>query len=255
MNTCPYDPDGGSLCGACITLPYEEYSITILSGVTLAIYTVLGFISYNIRTAHFSRKIIKLYVLPIERMLFNLFLAFLWTNEFFLIHFWRMAPITVACPPSSVYMGLKIINSILSCFLFAISISTRDQYVFRFYIWIPTVLQCSTIFVYYIDAISREDICWSSFTVIPSLLLAVLNVVNLPYILMGKGRGIIGQEIEMNPLAISHSKGYRNNDDSLTDPVDGTELINMASRRYTTRADSDSDGTDGGIFDLTIREI
>lgn len=213
MNTNPYDPKAGTLCAPCITPLYQEISLSVISGIALGIYTLLGFFAHNVRTIHFSRKIVKLHIVPIERILFNLLLISLWSNEFFLIHFWRLSPITVACPPSSVYIGVKIVNDVLCCFLFSVAIFTRNHYIYRFYTWIPNVIQSSSIFVYYLDAISREDICWSSFAVIPSIIIGLLNIINIPYILSGGSRIFLGEELEINSLALKHreetQKEYR----------------------------------------------
>ena len=256
MNYCPYDPDRGTLCSSCITLLYEEISLTVMSGITLAIFTFMSFMAHNIRSFYFSRRIIKLHVVPSERILMNLLLLCLWLNEFMLIHLWRLTPVTVACPPSSVFVGTKIVTDVLCILFVSIGIMSQNKYIFRAYIWTPAILQTSTIYVYYMDAISREDICWTSFIMIISVIICVVNVVNIPYIILGGTRGIMGKEMQLIELAPKYSgdSSYRfqRNSALVEMSEDGTaiEMNDMSS--VTHRHDSDSSDYDGGAVDVPL---
>jgi len=115
------------------------------------------------------------------------------------------------------------------------------------------------------DAASRGDICWASFAVIPSVMLAVLNVINMPYILSGGKRAIIAEEIPLNELAIKRieemGNQYRGEDtgrgeeSALMRPsLDiGRELDTLAT--YERSSDSDSDGIDGGIVQIEVSDV
>jgi len=260
MNACPYDPDHGTLCSPCITLLYEEISLTVLSGITLAMFTFLSFMAHNVRTFHFSRRVIKLHVIPSERIMMNLLLLCLWVNEFLLIHLWRLTPVAVACPPSSVYIGTKIVTDILSILLVSIAIASQNKYIFRVNIWIPAILQTSTIYVYNMDAISRQDICWTSFVIIISVIIGVINVINIPYILMGGTRAIIGKEIQLIELGLKHSdereyiKGGNSALSRMTEDGSSIEMDDMSGikdklKRYNSDSSSDYDG---GIIDVPL---
>ena len=185
LNNCPYDPEGGSLCAPCLTSDYEDLALSVLSGIILLVWSMFGFTLHFIRTAHIDRSKIRASVTPVEKLLFFILVILLWMNEFSLLHLWRLSPITVGCPPSGIYIGVKIINGLLGCLLFTISFMSRSLYIYRFYSWLPQILQFTTILVYYMDAFAREDICWGSFVVIPSVLISLMILVNIPYVLSG----------------------------------------------------------------------
>lgn len=131
------------------------------------------------------------------------------------------------------------------------------------------------------DATSRGDVCWSSFVVLPSVLLGILNVINIPYILSGGTRGVIGEGMDLDDLAIKHREedivevldeepdysldltgnklGKRYTRSSLMrESLDysGIELKDMTENPILKRSYSDrsnSSDVDGGVVEISVK--
>lgn len=206
----PYDPVPGTLCASCISPLTTELSSTIISTLTLMIFSILSGVIYNWKTFYQSHLMIRVLITDREWYFYFGMLTSLWMDELLVIHIWRLGPIRVFCPPSLLMVLQRVLTNTLCCTILFAAFISENKYITRWLMWMPCMFQLCSLLNYYCDAFAREDICWSSFCSIIVLILCTINVVNIPYICCGKTRVPLGEEMDLYPVAPKKLETYMN---------------------------------------------
>jgi len=127
--------------------------------------------------------------------------------------------------------------------------------------WMPSIFQFAKYLVYFSDTAARADICWSAWISIIAIVMALLNVMNVPYVSTGKLRCIVSnQEIAMYPItgtidpcAFPHEQNSTLGDRSY--PLKSISTSQNGASTSTFHNTRDEESEDYGLHPITTDEL